>query len=154
RRRFQAFLEDVVEGKTDLAAALDASGETGGAGESALTLSWSDDAHPTASRLPSEGRDRRGLLYGLSHRISEAGYGIEMAYIETPGERVRDEFYLSGPAGKVPAGGEGTRRRPPPAAERGGGSARASLCPRGFAPSRTAPSSFVSARTRTNSSPP
>jgi [protein-PII] uridylyltransferase len=103
RRRFQAFLEDVVEGKTDLAAALDASGETRGAGDAALTLSWSDDVHPTASRLTIEGRDRRGLLYGLSRRISEAGYGIEMAYIETPGERVRDEFYLSGPAGKLSA---------------------------------------------------
>jgi [protein-PII] uridylyltransferase len=102
RRRFQAFLEDVVEAKTDLAAAL---GETAngkaGEGDTTLILSWDDGAHPTASRLIVEGRDRLGLLYSLSHRISEAGYAIEMAYIETPGERVRDEFYLAGPGGKL-----------------------------------------------------
>jgi [protein-PII] uridylyltransferase len=101
RRRFQAFLEDAVLGKVDLAATLAEAGEATGEGEASLTLSWDDDAHPAATRLVVEGRDRLGLLYALSRRISEAGYGIEMAYIETPGERVRDEFYLVGPGGKL-----------------------------------------------------
>jgi [protein-PII] uridylyltransferase len=101
RRRFQAFLEDAVLGKVDLAATLAEAGEATGEGEASLMLSWDDDAHPAATRLVVEGRDRLGLLYALSRRISEAGYGIEMAYIETPGERVRDEFYLVGPAGKL-----------------------------------------------------
>ncbi len=98
RRRFQAFLEDVVEGKEDLEHS-----EIVQAPGPALALQWDDDSHPAASRLSVEGRDRLGLLHIISRHLSEAGCSIEMAIIETPGERVRDEFYLTEDGGKVTA---------------------------------------------------
>jgi [protein-PII] uridylyltransferase len=95
RRRFQAFLEDVIEGRTDLEAelrkrpgALESQGEP-------LTMSWNDALHPAASRLTLVGRDRRGLLYGVSRAMSEAGLNIEVAYIDTSREGVADEFFLT-----------------------------------------------------------
>ncbi len=108
RRRFQAFLEDVVEGKQDLEATLRDRLDMGPAVGPALSLRWDDDTHPTASRLSVEGRDRLGLLHLISRCLSEAGCSIDMAFIETPGERVRDEFYLTEGAGKLAAG---TKRR-------------------------------------------
>jgi [protein-PII] uridylyltransferase len=103
RRRFQAFLEDVVEGKEDLEKALREQTEIVQAPGPALALQWDDDSHPAASRLSVEGRDRLGLLHLISRHLSEAGCSIEMAVIETPGERVRDEFYLTEDGGKVTA---------------------------------------------------
>jgi [protein-PII] uridylyltransferase len=101
RRRFQAFLEDVVEGKEDLEAALRERTKIAQAPSPALSLEWDDDAHPAFTRLGVEGRDRLGLLYLISRHLSEAGSSIEMAFIETPGERVRDEFYLTEGGGKL-----------------------------------------------------
>jgi UTP:GlnB (protein PII) uridylyltransferase len=40
-------------------------------------------------------RDRFGLLYLVSRAISEAGFDIEMASVQTPGQRVHDEFYVT-----------------------------------------------------------
>jgi [protein-PII] uridylyltransferase len=94
-RRFQAFLEDVIEGRTDLEAELrkrpGALASQGGP----LSVAWDDAAHPVASRLTLVGRDRRGLLYGVSRVLSEAGLNIEVAYIDTSGERIKDEFFLT-----------------------------------------------------------
>jgi [protein-PII] uridylyltransferase len=104
RRRFQAFLEDVVEGKKDLERLLREGVDRAPGPGPALSLRWDDDAHPTASRLSVEGRDRLGLLHLVSRCLSEAGCSIEMAFIETPGERVRDEFYLTERGGKVNPG--------------------------------------------------
>jgi [protein-PII] uridylyltransferase len=94
-RRFQAFLEDVIEGRTDLEAELrNRPGALASQGEG-LSMAWDDEAHPVASRLTLVGRDRRGLLYGVSRAMSEAGLNIEVAYVDTSGERVKDEFFLT-----------------------------------------------------------
>jgi len=95
RRKFQVFLEDVVEGKADLEAELRKQPGDPATGAEPLSVEWDDTAHATASRLSVGGRDRLGLLYRLSRTISDAGFNIEMAYVETLGERVRDEFYLT-----------------------------------------------------------
>jgi UTP:GlnB (protein PII) uridylyltransferase len=95
RRRFQVFLEDVVEGKADVEAELAKHPEAPSLRTEPLTLEWSDDAHPTATRLSIGGRDRFGLLHRVSRAISDSGLDIEMAYIDTPGEEVRDEFFLT-----------------------------------------------------------
>jgi [protein-PII] uridylyltransferase len=95
RRRFQVFLEDVVEGKADVEAELAKHPEAPSLRTDPLTLEWTDDAHPTATRLSIGGRDRFGLLHRLSRTISDSGLNIEMAYIDTPGEEVRDEFFLT-----------------------------------------------------------
>ncbi len=103
RRRFQVFLEDVVEGKADVEAELAKHPETASLRTDPLTLEWSDEVHPTATRLSVGGRDRFGLLYRLSRAISDSGLNIEMAYIDTPGEQVRDEFFLTNDGARLTA---------------------------------------------------
>lgn len=96
RRRFQVFLEDAVEGKADpepllrerIARARIPPGET-------LDAELQNDEHLPVTRLTLSCRDHFGLLYLVGRLLSEEGCNIEMAYIETPGDRVRDEFYLT-----------------------------------------------------------
>ena len=96
RRRFQGFLEDVVVGKVDLEPLLrprlDAVPPTGG---ERLDVRMDNDSHPSATRVRLDCRDRFGLLYLVSREISAAGADIEMASVQTPGERVHDEFYVT-----------------------------------------------------------
>jgi [protein-PII] uridylyltransferase len=102
RRRFQAFVEEVAEGKRDLEAELH--GRRPGAsldGRPALALAWEDEAHPAATLLKVRGPDRFGLLYDLSRLLSDAGCSIEIAHIETVGGAVRDDFYLTRSGGKL-----------------------------------------------------
>ncbi|MFI5183962.1 MAG: ACT domain-containing protein [Vicinamibacteria bacterium] len=103
RRRFQVFLEDVVEGKADVEAELARHPEAASLRTFPLTLEWNDDVHPTATRLSVGGHDRFGLLYRLSGAISDSGINIEMAYIDTPGAEVRDEFFLTRDGGRLTA---------------------------------------------------
>jgi [protein-PII] uridylyltransferase len=100
RRRFQVFLEGVLEGRLDLEQCLAAAAPAPG-GASPLAVEWDDQAHPTATRLRLRGRDSLGLLYLVSRRLSEAGCNIEIARIETPGGEVRDEFYLTAGGAKL-----------------------------------------------------
>jgi len=95
RRRFQAFVEEVAEGKRDLDAELE--GRRAGAATDArpLAVAWDDEAHPAATLLKVRGQDRFGLLYDLSRLLSEAGCSIEIAHIETVGGAVRDDFYVA-----------------------------------------------------------
>jgi len=95
RRRFQVFLEDFVEGKADLEAAMSRISDKVAPPEEPLSVTWDPEAHPSATRVVVEGSDRIGLLYLLSRCIAEEGYDVEMAYIDTPGHRVRDEFFLT-----------------------------------------------------------
>lgn len=46
-------------------------------------------------------RDRRDLLFWLSRTIKECGLSIELAKVNTEGERVADVFYVSDEGGKV-----------------------------------------------------
>ena len=95
RRRFQVFLEDVVEGKVDVEAALEKRRDSWTTQTEPLGLEWDDAGHPLFTRLVLAGRDHLGLLYRIARALSECGLNIEMAYIQTPDERVRDEFYLT-----------------------------------------------------------
>jgi [protein-PII] uridylyltransferase len=95
RRRLQAFLEGVIEGRVDLEQSLQAEAEWPEPGGVSLALDWNDAAHPTCTLLRLRGRDSFGLLYAVSRRLSAAGCNIEIAHIETPGGEVRDEFYLT-----------------------------------------------------------
>jgi [protein-PII] uridylyltransferase len=95
RRRFQVFLEEVVEGKLDVEAELRKHPEAWAPQGEPLALEWDDASHPSFTRLAVAGRDHFGLLYRIARAISERGIDIQMAYIETPAESVRDEFYLT-----------------------------------------------------------
>jgi [protein-PII] uridylyltransferase len=95
RRGFQVFLEEVVEGKLDVEAELRKHPEASAPQGEPLALEWDDASHPSFTRLSVAGRDHFGLLYRIARSISEQGVDIQMAYIETPGESVRDDFYLT-----------------------------------------------------------
>jgi [protein-PII] uridylyltransferase len=95
RRRFQVFLEDVVEGKAELDAEPNRPPREPAAAGEPLSVSWDPDAHPTATRMIVEGEDSFGLLHLLTRRIAESGYDIELAYVDTRAGRVCDEFYIT-----------------------------------------------------------
>jgi [protein-PII] uridylyltransferase len=99
RRRFQAFVEEVAEGKRDLDAELRE--RRTAAVARPLAVAWDDEAHPFATLLKLRGEDRFGLLYDLSRILSAAGCSIEIAHIETVGGAVRDDFYLTRNAEKL-----------------------------------------------------
>jgi [protein-PII] uridylyltransferase len=101
RRHFQVFLEEVVEGKLDVEVELRKHPEAWAPQGEPLVLEWDDVTHPSFTRLSVAGRDHFGLLYRIARSISEQGVDIQMAYIETPGEQVRDEFYLTRAGGRL-----------------------------------------------------
>lgn len=103
RRRFQVFLEGVIEGRVDLERALQAESKWPEPGSMSLSLEWDDEAHPACTLLRLRGRDSFGLLYAVSRHLSAAGCNIEIAHIETPGGEVRDEFYLTEAGSKLGA---------------------------------------------------
>jgi [protein-PII] uridylyltransferase len=101
RRRFQAFVEEVAEGKRDLDAELQGRRSASPTVARPLAVAWDDEAHPFTTLLKVRGQDRFGLLYDLSRLLSEAGCSIEIAHIETVGGSVRDDFFLTRGANKL-----------------------------------------------------
>jgi UTP:GlnB (protein PII) uridylyltransferase len=104
RRRFQVFLEGVIEGRVDLERTLQAESPWPEPGAMALTAEWDDLVHPSCTLLRLRGCDSLGLLYMVSRRLSAAGCNIEIAHIETPAGEVRDEFFLTEGGAKLSAG--------------------------------------------------
>jgi UTP:GlnB (protein PII) uridylyltransferase len=97
RRQFQVLLEEVVEGKADVSESLTSRlAETRELlATEPLGVAFDAESYPEATALTVTGADHFGLLYLLTRALSQGGYNIEMAYIETPGGRVRDIFYLT-----------------------------------------------------------
>ena len=96
RQNFQYFLEEIIEGKAELESLLRKRWEEVKlTAEGNFVIVLDNDSYPSATRLALNCRDHFGLLYLVSRCISEEGYNIEMAYIETPGQSVQDEFYLT-----------------------------------------------------------
>jgi [protein-PII] uridylyltransferase len=96
RRSFQVFLEDAVEGKVDLETRLaERLSRRPAASGGALSVRLEDDDRRAATRLTLSGHDQLGFLYLVSRLLSEEGCNIELAYIDTPGGEVRDEFFLT-----------------------------------------------------------
>jgi len=102
RRRFQVFLEGVIEGRVDLEPALRAEAVGDEPASLPLALEWDDEVHPTCTLLRLRGRDSFGLLYAVTRRLSATGCDIAIAHIETPGGEVRDEFYLTDRGARLP----------------------------------------------------
>jgi UTP:GlnB (protein PII) uridylyltransferase len=97
RRQFQVALELAVEGKEDIAPRLRERldpVQRALAGEP-LQVTFDDDMHPEATAVTVSGTNHFGLLYLLSSSFAEGGYNIEIAYVETPEDRVRDQFLLT-----------------------------------------------------------
>jgi [protein-PII] uridylyltransferase len=103
RRRFQVVLEEVVEGKVDVEPLLE---ERLARVREALRAepmesAFDEAAHPEATAVVVSGANHFGLLHLVSRSFAEGGYNIEMAYVETPEGRVRDQFYLTKDGGKL-----------------------------------------------------
>ena len=105
RRQFQVLLERVVEGQEDVGPALRARLEPvhRALAQDPLDVSFDDAAHPEATGVTVVGPNHFGLLYLLSRTFAEGGYNIEVAVVETPEERVRDQFFLTKDGGKLTA---------------------------------------------------
>jgi len=97
RRQFQVQLEEVVEGKGDVDAPLRErlALVTRALAAAPLRVSFDGDLHPQATGVTVRGPNHFGLLYLLSRCFAEGGYNIELAYVETPGEQVQDQFFLT-----------------------------------------------------------
>lgn len=104
RQEFQHLLEDIVEGKKDLEPLLKKRWEQVRLPQDAhFSVELDDQVHPSTTQLTLDCPDHFGLLYLVSRCISEMGCNIEMAYIETPGNRAHDQFYLTCQGKKLPA---------------------------------------------------
>lgn len=101
RRSFQAFLEEVVAGQTELAPLLRERVPEFSTRIDGLALDFDDAAHPLATRLRLCAPDRIGLLYLVSHTLSALGCDIEMAYVATAGGSAEDEFFVTREGGKL-----------------------------------------------------
>ena len=105
RKQFQVLLEEVVEGKADVDAQLRdrlLPVRQALAGEP-LELAFDGDVHPQATVVTVTGPNHFGLLYLVARTFSEGGYDIEMAYVETPDERARDQFFVTHEGRKLTA---------------------------------------------------
>src|SRR5262245_34971284 len=101
RRGFQALLESVVAGQTQLAPLLRERVPDFSTAIDGLELSFDDLAHLRATRLSLAARDRVALLYLVCHTISALGFDIEMAYVATALGRAQDDFYLTSGGGRL-----------------------------------------------------
>lgn len=101
RRSFQAFLESVVAGQTELLPLLRARIPEFSRHIEGLLLDFDDGAHGVATRMRLRAPDRIGLLYLVSHTLSALGCNIEMAYVATAGGSARDDFYVTRDGGRL-----------------------------------------------------
>ena len=102
KQQFQYFLEEVVQGKTDLEPLLKIRWDRLTLAENeTFSADFDNDSHPSATCLTLNSPDHFGHLYLVSRCISEEGHNIEMAYVETSGGRVNDQFYLTHDGAKL-----------------------------------------------------
>ena len=96
RQQFQVLLEDVIAGDTALEPLLERRWpDIESWEEDHLEVGFDNHIHPRATLMEVRCRDRFGLLYLISHCLSEHGYSIDMAYIRTAEHEADDEFYLA-----------------------------------------------------------
>jgi [protein-PII] uridylyltransferase len=105
--RFQRSMRDVVAGEISLERLIqgriraEAERPAKMKVKTSLTFDQEASSHSTLVELITQ--DRPGLLYNIASVISEIGHNIELALIDTEGQKVVDVFYLTRGGAKLTA---------------------------------------------------